>query len=97
MPDETPKKRKRRRTWVGVRAVARMLDCSEQTVARMVKRGQLSPPKYTADGARLWHVRDVAVYRWRFLRGDFDHDEPEPEENEEKPEKRRPKGSQDGG
>lgn len=55
-----------------VQEVATLLDLSERTVWRLVAEGKLSRPKTVAKNRTRWFEADVAVYRYRLMRGDFD-------------------------
>lgn len=68
----------RRPKLLTVKDVARLLDTSVRTVWRLVENGRISKPKRLGGAAR-WFRKDVQVYFWRLMRGDFDEDEkPEP-------------------
>ncbi len=71
MTDE-PKKKPTWRTELSLKRVSNILGLSERTVERMVEEGKLSRPRHKAGGQRVWFYGDVVVYRWRFLRGDFE-------------------------
>jgi predicted DNA-binding transcriptional regulator AlpA len=63
---------------IGVRTVCRMLEMSRARVMELVDDKKLSKPKKKGRGSALrWYLKDIWVYRWRELRGDFDDlDEP---------------------
>jgi excisionase family DNA binding protein len=57
---------------LSAREVAHLLDVSERTLWRMIAEGKFSRPRVPAKGRRCWFEADVAVYRYRLMRGDFD-------------------------
>jgi predicted DNA-binding transcriptional regulator AlpA len=65
---------KRRRRLLTARDVARQLEVSVRTVWRLVELGRLCKPR--KQGTARWFQKDVDVYLWRLMRGDFDEDDP---------------------
>jgi DNA-binding transcriptional MerR regulator len=57
---------------VTIKQVAATLNVSIRTVRRMCKEGKLSPPRRLTDGVSRWFSQDIAVYRYRLFRGDFE-------------------------
>lgn len=68
------------RRLLGIRKVCELLDCSDDTVRRLVKRGDLAPPRqYRGLGLR-WEEGDIEDYiaRERLRQQGVPVDEPTP-------------------
>ncbi len=57
---------------LSLKEVANRLGCSEKTVERLVLKGHFSRPRRLPSGKAIWFAKDIEVYQYRLLRGDFE-------------------------